>query len=64
MTEMEEPVNSSGLTDSSPGSSILLSDSVAMQDEFSGFGKGDSNSDVLDPFNSNCQPISLHYQSC
>ena len=46
---MEESANSSGLTESSPGSSVLLADSRAME-ELSGF---DSNldSDMNDPFN-------------
>lgn len=46
---MADSMNSSGLTESSPGSSVLLADSRAMED-LSGF---DSNldSDINDPFN-------------
>ena len=45
---MEDSANSSGLTESFPGSSVLLADSRAME-ELSGF---DSNldSDMNDPF--------------
>ena len=49
---MADSNNSSGLTESSPGSSVILSDSRAME-ELSGFSMDDGNleSDIKDPFN-------------
>lgn len=46
---MEDSANSSGLTESSPGSSVLLADSRAME-ELSGF-ESNLDSDMSDPFN-------------
>lgn len=39
------------VVESSPGSSVILSDSSAMQSDFSGFGNDESNTDITDPFN-------------
>ena len=47
--ETENPTNSSGLTNSSSGSSLILSDSHELQDDFLGFVQGDSNVEISDP---------------
>ncbi|MEW8542647.1 MAG: GDSL-type esterase/lipase family protein [Candidatus Thiodiazotropha sp.] len=47
--ESESHTNSSGLTISSAGSSIILSDSHELQDEFLGFAQADSNVEISDP---------------
>lgn len=47
--ETENLANSSGLTNSSSGSSVILSDSHELQDEFLGFVQGDSNVEISDP---------------
>lgn len=49
VAETQNPANSSGLTNSSSGSSVILSDSHELQDEFLGFVQGDSNVEISDP---------------
>ena len=52
MAETDSSINTSGVVNSSNGSSVLLenSDSLALQDDWSGVSKSDLELEVMDPF--------------